>query len=504
MKSMPYYKQAVAFLAAAVFAAMTLTPQNASAQSNDLKKVFSGVSGGPDESKDKAHIDRAMDRAIADRNTVARWRNPATGHSGFVRITKAYRDRKHGLDCLDFQRETTFAAVRASYEGQVCKEFFGWTTTKERRIATRKSGRSDIDRNSGESGQAAQPKRPARAPDPEIRDLQETLQKLGYDPGAADGFFGRRTRQAIVAFEKDRGRPAAGKPTAEVRALAKAELAKVESDAAAVAAKDIETPGPISDAPIASTTTPPTPAEKPAAEMAKNKPLFVETSPIAPQVRTEAVAAAKPEPTTTAASRISGAAALAMLKTTKACERCDLSGVDFSGLDLRKAKLGGALLANANLSGASAKFADFSGADLSGATLEGAIVWKANFSGARLVGARLQNARANAADFAGADLTGSDLTAADLSDASFARAKLLGANLKQANLRRAGLSDADLTGAGLQAATMDDADLDGATLIGADFTDARLIGVDLTAVSIDIAKTCRTAADGGVLNPNCQ
>jgi hypothetical protein len=39
--------------------------------------------------------------------------------------------------------------------------------------------------------------------DPElIKQLQQVLSKAGYDPGAADGTFGRRTEAAVVAFQQ--------------------------------------------------------------------------------------------------------------------------------------------------------------------------------------------------------------------------------------------------------------------------------------------------------------
>ena len=38
-----------------------------------------------------------------------------------------------------------------------------------------------------------------------MRDVQQRLQDLGYDPGSVDGVAGARTQAALAAFQKDRG-----------------------------------------------------------------------------------------------------------------------------------------------------------------------------------------------------------------------------------------------------------------------------------------------------------
>lgn len=44
----------------------------------------------------------------------------------------------------------------------------------------------------------------------EVTQIQERLQELGYDPGTADGIFGTRTQQAVIAFQQDMGLDADG------------------------------------------------------------------------------------------------------------------------------------------------------------------------------------------------------------------------------------------------------------------------------------------------------
>lgn len=44
----------------------------------------------------------------------------------------------------------------------------------------------------------------------EVTQIQQRLQELGYDPGTADGIYGTRTQNAVIAFQKDQGLTADG------------------------------------------------------------------------------------------------------------------------------------------------------------------------------------------------------------------------------------------------------------------------------------------------------
>lgn len=44
----------------------------------------------------------------------------------------------------------------------------------------------------------------------EVTQIQQRLQELGYDPGTADGIYGTRTQQAVLAFQRDNGLAADG------------------------------------------------------------------------------------------------------------------------------------------------------------------------------------------------------------------------------------------------------------------------------------------------------
>jgi Putative peptidoglycan binding domain len=49
-----------------------------------------------------------------------------------------------------------------------------------------------------------------------VQNIQAGLQRLGYDPGPADGRFGPQTEAAIRRFEQDNGLPIDGQPTEAV------------------------------------------------------------------------------------------------------------------------------------------------------------------------------------------------------------------------------------------------------------------------------------------------
>jgi peptidoglycan hydrolase-like protein with peptidoglycan-binding domain len=44
----------------------------------------------------------------------------------------------------------------------------------------------------------------------DVKALQEALLELGFKPGKADGFFGVRTRKAVIAFQREHGLRADG------------------------------------------------------------------------------------------------------------------------------------------------------------------------------------------------------------------------------------------------------------------------------------------------------
>jgi peptidoglycan hydrolase-like protein with peptidoglycan-binding domain len=52
--------------------------------------------------------------------------------------------------------------------------------------------------------------------DATVRDIQAGLQRLGYNPGAADGRMGPKTAAAIRQYEQDNAMPVDGQPSQAV------------------------------------------------------------------------------------------------------------------------------------------------------------------------------------------------------------------------------------------------------------------------------------------------
>jgi len=58
--------------------------------------------------------------------------------------------------------------------------------------------------------QVAEPVLQKGSTDPAVRDLQEAIKALGYDPAPTDGTFGAATESAVKAFQQARGITADG------------------------------------------------------------------------------------------------------------------------------------------------------------------------------------------------------------------------------------------------------------------------------------------------------
>jgi peptidoglycan hydrolase-like protein with peptidoglycan-binding domain len=133
-----------------------------------------------------------------------------------------------------------------------------------------------------------------RKSDPAVGMLQESLAKLGFDPGPADGMLGRRTELAIEAFENRFGVTLGDPPTAEqlkvVRQLARMRAASSPSPASRVAAA--KEPAPVPAASVAA-TAPSVPPASPVAEPPAEPAI---PAPVPAHVHASAPALPAPEP----------------------------------------------------------------------------------------------------------------------------------------------------------------------------------------------------------------
>lgn len=468
-----------------------LGPVSAQAQTNELGGLVDRLTGA-DRNPDEARIDAASDKAIADPGRTVRWRNPATGHSGTVTVTGAYRS-EDGYDCLDYRRVTATGSGRVAHEGAFCRQIFGWARASEHEVSASKPA----------------PKRTASAPsgpDPDIRRVQAMLADLGYDPGPADGLQGPRTRAAIRAYQDDRGLRTDGRASvalvrrlerdgghaqpvpppggsASVRHVSVGGGAGRRPNGTEEAARSpfvsprppIPYPGtPLPHSPlpqrqeIASVPSddvlpphdrmaPPLDPPKTAQTQDPGDPsdVRVAASPLRPGL----LAAAEPPSTPAAASR-------ARLEDTGGCVGCSLRDADLTDLELAKTELADADLAGSVLDGVWADFADLRRAGLSGARLRDAQLWKALLTGADLRGAVLDGADLSGADLADADLCHATLRGADLRGANLSDARVEGADFRDARLARADLTGVDMSGATIAPDALDDAVLCGTLVSG--------------------------------------
>ena len=59
--------------------------------------------------------------------------------------------------------------------------------------------------NESLSGKVQMQYRPSESKEPSVKEIQVALKNAGFDPGALDGKFGKKTKQALISFQKARG-----------------------------------------------------------------------------------------------------------------------------------------------------------------------------------------------------------------------------------------------------------------------------------------------------------
>ena len=71
--------------------------------------------------------------------------------------------------------------------------------------------------------------RPVVQADPLVRDIQGSLQYLGFQPGPVDGIYGSRTARAISAYQAQNGMPVTGQPSPPLLAHMSQQIARLQS-----------------------------------------------------------------------------------------------------------------------------------------------------------------------------------------------------------------------------------------------------------------------------------
>jgi murein L,D-transpeptidase YcbB/YkuD len=118
--------------------------------------------------------------------------NSKTGLDEFNRIIKDYNSRCVSYQYLEDSQSRAERDVEA-YRSQIVSE-----AIREARQLEQSSNPSD---SSGVSTSAA-PKKPNAQ---YTREAQQLLTALGYNPGPVDGVYGRKTANAVKAFQRDAG-----------------------------------------------------------------------------------------------------------------------------------------------------------------------------------------------------------------------------------------------------------------------------------------------------------
>ena len=161
-------------------------------------------------SEDLALIQGTINRALQDGATgeAFRWNNPRNGHYGSV-VPLSDRLTQGGKSCRRFYRSTFSEADPTHYEGLACAAGDGTWAISQQQRSTGQTAPSQATA----TGTSAGINSPAvRWPIADVRESQELLTRLGYQPGPVDGVFGPKTREAIAAFQHDQKLTPVGDP----------------------------------------------------------------------------------------------------------------------------------------------------------------------------------------------------------------------------------------------------------------------------------------------------
>jgi len=86
----------------------------------------------------------------------------------------------------------------------------------QQRTISEAAGGSDTASAAADGQQTDTASLAARQPTDQIAEIQRSLQRFGYDPGQADNVVGRKTRSAILAYQRRNGLEPTGEPSLEL------------------------------------------------------------------------------------------------------------------------------------------------------------------------------------------------------------------------------------------------------------------------------------------------
>ena len=211
----------------------------------------------------------------------------ATGNKGTVTAVNPLPSR-NGQPCWAFSRTYGPPGNVKRVDGTACKNQLGlWDIVTDSEAGT---GTTSI----SEGGF------PPTRDKTVVRDIQLFLSQLAYDPGPADGLYGRRTGGAISAYQRDKNLHVDGQPSVELRNRLKTDVAAAGGDTLPWLKPTQETSAPpVATAPAPAPAPAPTPAPAPQPATAPAPAPAPTASPTAPAPAP--APAPSPAPTTTPA-----------------------------------------------------------------------------------------------------------------------------------------------------------------------------------------------------------
>lgn len=192
-------------------------------------------------------------------NVTMNYESSATGNRGKVTAIEPVGPRDD-QPCWSFERVYGSAGGQKTVEGIACRSPDGFWEIKEERGVTRPAV-------SG-AGPVTRPMTPPLSTYDRsmVLEVQQSLATLGYDPGPSDGLYGRRTGNAIAAYQTANGLPVDRVPSESLIVHLRGSLATsattdrpwLNQDPAPAQAT---TPTPAPAAPAAPTAPAPAPAQ---------------------------------------------------------------------------------------------------------------------------------------------------------------------------------------------------------------------------------------------------